>query len=544
MNKSIKVVFIKQKPSDVNGYVFIRTIEGKTQKKKSLNINILKKDWEAYFNPNTQRFREDKRFPLSTEYNTRIEKTLKQLQEVKNDISLISDDKRSFLQYWEFCLSNTKNHGTIIKHKGIIAKLKKFLLTKRMSDLCFSEITPMFLKELKHYLETSKDPKSLSKNSVIHYLKVIKSIINKANKDDYYTYIKNPFNTITFKREKLFKGILKEDDLNILIKTKIEDEELNNTRDIFLFQLFSNGMRVSDVLLLKWKNIADHRINYTMFKTGTPLSISINLNQCFILSRVLGSYENYQKLFDSLTIPFTSSYQKPSPFGKNIVLGYTIKMFDDIIIRKVVKGDGITTKNSTTTSRRYDRNKLSGGVETTISSMDNNDRVIKYKGYKIWETDIEIKKIIDKREELVQNINMMFIHSTMGKINKLSKDEKNDFIFPILPKELFKNDFSKNRDLNLEQYKRLKHSTIVYNRKLKKVQQLCGIETNLTSHVSRHSFTNILLRMDVSPYHISQSLGHTNLKTTESYINGAFNFEKIDYVGKKISDQYSLNKYD
>jgi integrase len=61
----------------------------------------------------------------------------------------------------------------------------------------------------------------------------------------------------------------------------------------------------------------------------------------------------------------------------------------------------------------------------------------------------------------------------------------------------------------------MKHATIVYNRKLKKVGAACKIETILSSHVSRHSFTNLLLNMDnVNLYDISQSLGHKNITIT------------------------------
>ena len=127
----------------------------------------------------------------------------------------------------------------------------------------------------------------------------------------------------------------------------------------------------------------------------------------------------------------------------------------------------------------------------------------------------------------------------MGRISKTSSTE---FIFPLLSKKLFeKTKISDNRNLTIEQYKNLKHSTIVYNRKLKKLQQDCKITTNLSSHVPRHSFTNILLKMKgVNLYDISQSLGHTSLKTTENYVMSGFNVEKIDYLSKEISLKFNL----
>jgi hypothetical protein len=42
----------------------------------------------------------------------------------------------------------------------------------------------------------------------------------------------------------------------------------------------------------------------------------------------------------------------------------------------------------------------------------------------------------------------------------------------------------------------IKHASIVYNRKIKKVGVACKMETILSSHVSRHSFTNLWLNMD------------------------------------------------
>lgn len=543
MGVSIKVVLIKQKKDDQFGYLFLRTIEGKSIKKKSLKIKVSEFDWKKYFNPKIQRFRDDKRFPQSITFNTKIEQLLNELQDVKNDLSLINDEKKSFIEYWEFCLKNTTNHGTVIKHKVVLSKLKKFLNTKRKNDLYFKEITPIFLRELRNYFETSKDPKSLSKNSANHYLKIIKSIINKSTKDDYYTYVKNPFNSIDFKKEKVLRDVLSEEELRLLIKTNLKTQELNDIRDVFLFQLFCNGMRISDVLLLRWGNFStsDHRLNYTMFKTRTPMTLSMNLNVCLILSKLLGIHHLYKKLYNKLTINFTSTFQRPSPFGKNIVLGYSMKMFDEILEKRIVKEGGIGTQTISSTSNRYGKSTSKSFV--SVSRQDKTTKIINYKGFNVYEDDNEIIRVIDKREELTSNINTTFISIVMKRISEISTDS---FVFPLLDNEFFnEGKYSKNQNLTIEQYKKLKHSTIVYNRKLKKLQQECKIKTNLSSHVPRHSFTNLLLRMKgVNLYDISQSLGHTSLKTTENYVMSGFNVEKIDYLTKEISLMYNLSSED
>lgn len=57
-----------------------------------------------------------------------------------------------------------------------------------------------------------------------------------------------------------------------------------------------------------------------------------------------------------------------------------------------------------------------------------------------------------------------------------------------------------------------------YNKKLKTLATLCGIESNLTSYVSRHSFATQAMLHDIPITAISAMLGHSSIKTTEIYL--------------------------
>lgn len=59
-----------------------------------------------------------------------------------------------------------------------------------------------------------------------------------------------------------------------------------------------------------------------------------------------------------------------------------------------------------------------------------------------------------------------------------------------------------------------------YNKKLIVVADLCGIDTNLTSYVSRHSFATEARRQNVPIDAIKTMLGHSSVKTTEIYLAG------------------------
>jgi len=82
-----------------------------------------------------------------------------------------------------------------------------------------------------------------------------------------------------------------------------------------------------------------------------------------------------------------------------------------------------------------------------------------------------------------------------------------NYVFPIF-----------NSSMNAKQRKLAKDVFIQFmNRHTKRIGQKLGVN-NLTSIVARHSFATVLVRSGVSTEFISESLGHTNLKTTANYL--------------------------
>lgn len=89
----------------------------------------------------------------------------------------------------------------------------------------------------------------------------------------------------------------------------------------------------------------------------------------------------------------------------------------------------------------------------------------------------------------------------------LKGKNKDDFILPIIS----------SHTLEL-QYEQVKGARKRYNRGLKHIAQLCGIEDHLTSYVSRHSFATHAMLKDVPLQAISAMLGHNKLTTTQIYL--------------------------
>ena len=64
-----------------------------------------------------------------------------------------------------------------------------------------------------------------------------------------------------------------------------------------------------------------------------------------------------------------------------------------------------------------------------------------------------------------------------------------------------------------------KHKTLQrYNKELKEIAEICGIDKTLTSYVARHSFANCLKQKGVATDIISESMGHQNLSITQTYL--------------------------
>lgn len=78
----------------------------------------------------------------------------------------------------------------------------------------------------------------------------------------------------------------------------------------------------------------------------------------------------------------------------------------------------------------------------------------------------------------------------------------------------------------LEQKKRIQDVTRRINKRLKMIGDALGI-SGISTYTARHSFASVLKRSGASIAYISESLGHSDLKTTENYLAS---FEKEERV--------------
>ncbi|WP_367279582.1 site-specific integrase [Ulvibacterium sp.] len=89
----------------------------------------------------------------------------------------------------------------------------------------------------------------------------------------------------------------------------------------------------------------------------------------------------------------------------------------------------------------------------------------------------------------------------------LGGKSKEDYIFPVIKRD---NLALQEREISWERKR--------YNRGLKIIGEMCGIEQKLTTYVSRHSFATQAMLNDVPLHAISAMLGHSKLNTTQIYL--------------------------
>jgi len=97
----------------------------------------------------------------------------------------------------------------------------------------------------------------------------------------------------------------------------------------------------------------------------------------------------------------------------------------------------------------------------------------------------------------------------------LTPNKPDSYVFPFL------------NDGMTEQQKKATVSQIIKmtNQHIRAIAEKLGIETDVSTYAARHSFATILLQSEAPIAFISQSLGHQNISTTQSYL-GSFDDEK------------------
>ena len=128
------------------------------------------------------------------------------------------------------------------------------------------------------------------------------------------------------------------------------------------------------------------------------------------------------------------------------------------------------------------------------------------------------------RQKTHKKIKIGIPDEAMSIIKKYVSESKG-YLFPILDKQKHKTPMQKRN--------RIHKILVKVNRNLKILAAQLGVEANITTYVARHSFASVLKKSGVSIALISEALGHSDLGTTQVYLD-SFDDEQIDEAMKNL----------
>lgn len=135
--------------------------------------------------------------------------------------------------------------------------------------------------------------------------------------------------------------------------------------------------------------------------------------------------------------------------------------------------------------------------------------------------DLDNGRIYYSRHKTQKNMNTILLPDAMTILNKYMKKDAGaeDYIFPVLDRNI--------HITEQQQADRIQKVLKQVNRKLKIISRALNLKINLTTYVARHTFATVLKRSGVDIGIISESLGHSDLKTTQIYLD-SFENTQID----------------
>lgn len=276
----VKVILRTERVNERNEHPLrIRITKNRKVKCINLGLSVLAENWDE------EKQRVKKNHPNATRFNAFIAQKVAEAEGVAVDLqaqnkyihnvnikeTLMGKGPVEFFPFAERFAKSFEFAGKIGSYrraKSVLEKLNRYVKGKKLS---FDQITVSFLKEYEYYLLSEAQNKA---NTIHANFRLIRTVINNAVREDLIPSDLNPFNKYKLKAEQTQRDYLSEEELLKLENLPLVDTYMiNHHRNMYVFSSYAGGLRISDVLLLRWKNFDGNKITIKIHKTQTPLSI-------------------------------------------------------------------------------------------------------------------------------------------------------------------------------------------------------------------------------------------------------------------------------
>lgn len=260
----------------------------------------------------------------------------------------------TFFQYADKYVQEIKDRGKINVHKAEKARLNGFKKFMKQRDLEFFEVDVQLINRLKtHLLAEGKSEKTLN-----NYLIMIRTIYNRAIAEGLIERAYYPFggrDKIQLKAVQGKKIGLEEEELQSIRNLKLEkDSSLWHVRNAFLLSYNFAGIRISDLLTLRWTDVQNNRLIYSMGKTSANVSIPIAEEA----KEILAHYKKDKRASNDFILPYVKDADWQDPEDVQRKINTTISNFNKRL--KTIAEDAGIEKNMTNHISRHTFGNISG----------------------------------------------------------------------------------------------------------------------------------------------------------------------------------------
>lgn len=217
------------------------------------------------------------------------------VSEIRNKI--IEKKGFDFFEVANMHLQNLKNRNKLHQYDTEFGRLKKFKEFLDKDILPFNQLNVALLKKFETYLLHSKN---LSPRTVVNYLILIRTIYNLAISESITDRGLYPFGKgkMTIRIPESQKIGFTSEEIQILENAKGVTEAQQKAIHIWLISFYFAGIRVGDVLKLKWSDFNDSRLLYRMNKNSKLVSLKVSEKAIVIFK-----YYKEQSPNDELVFP-------------------------------------------------------------------------------------------------------------------------------------------------------------------------------------------------------------------------------------------------
>lgn len=347
------ILMLKKAKGDGTCPIWIRLSEGTKNKYYSSKLWVLPKEWDI----ESEQIR--KNHPNYEYMNALL---LKKRNEINNEVigALVRSEKSViravregrkergmgyFFKEAQNYLKELAESSKFTRLSGDKAKINNFYAFIGQ-DITFKEIDLTLLRKFALHLRNNR---KVNERTVMNYMIVIRTVYNRAIQDGLADSNDYPFGKrgMRIKLPESEKIGLNVHEVTLLEKAFFKDKPVwNHVKNVWLFSFYLAGIRISDALRLRWKDVIDDRLVYQMGKNKKTVSLKLPDKAMDILKQ----YERQKIANHGYVFPELRNTMQEDHRGQYLKITQATGKFDKVL-KEIGKDLGIEKKLSCHISR-------------------------------------------------------------------------------------------------------------------------------------------------------------------------------------------------